>query len=169
MYNKVLYELKPTFILQNKFVLYLFCMFILVNFLFFVLERGLSIPFIFDKYTFLCIFLIAFIVSLWEYKKYEACVYRFYKNRIEIDTGSKVVNIKYSAIEKVETFYSVFSFDKTTEYIKITPVVQQGRLRLWMFKPIKFSYYLHYIQHAKAFCSEINNLREDYISGEESK
>ena len=169
MYNKVLYELKPKFILQNKFVLYLFCMFILVKFLFYVLERGLSIPFIFDKYTFLCIFLIAFIVALWEYKKYENSVYRFYKNRIEIVTGFRIVNIKYSAIEKLEVTSPIFLFNKSIVHIKITPIMQQGRLNLWMFKIRKFSYYLHYIQHANAFCSEINKLREEYISGEDCK
>lgn len=169
MYDKILYELKPKFMLQNKFVLYLFCMFILVNFLFFVLERGLSIPFIFDKYTFLFIFLFAFVVSFLEYKKYEDCIYRCYKNRIEIDTGSKIVNIKYSAIEKAEVTSSIFFFNKSVEHIKITPIMQQGRLNLWMFKIRKFSYYLHYIQHANAFCSEINKLREEYISGEDSK
>lgn len=169
MYDKILYELKPTFMIQNKFVLYLSCLFVLVKFLFYVLERGFLLHIVFDKYTFLFIFLISFFVAFFEYKKYENCVYRFYKNRIEIDTGSKIVNIKYSAIEKAEVTSSIFFFNKSVEHIKITPIMQQGRLKLWMFKIQKFSYYLHYIQHANAFCSEINKLREEYISGEDSK
>ena len=177
MMDKILFELRPKYNPKYSFFKYFFGFFLGVHFSEFVLANlnyssyG-DIMFGLDPKVFylllivqnIILFIIVSLIVKQETKNRNSTSYKFYENGLEIETASKIVKLKYSAIQKVsvhslELVSGVPLFSGKGAYdIKIFPIMQHGRKISRKYGYDDFSYSLYKIEHAYAFCAKINEL-----------
>lgn len=183
MTNRLLYEQRPKYSAKKCFWSYFLSSISIIFFIegifaFFAYSINASIPFGIERKTFyallfsqiiLVLFLVLFTVKK-QLENYSSCVYKFYENRIEIHTRSKIVKLKYSAIKKVEVDSIQLvsgvplNLGEGTHNIKIIPMMQHGRKSESKYCYHDFVYRLLRIEHAQVFCNQINNLIFDYCN-----